>query len=260
MANGWLHPTVIERWAAYVDRVAQAMAPHVRWYAPQNEPNAQAMAAYFLGIWPPGVKHDLGAVNAQTSSAAERFVESAAILRRRDRDAQIMTIQNIIAFDPQAWDQLGVFTGIGDAYNFDHLDAVVDAADFVGFNYYYRRDASPFPAAERTWPRGIRLAIETLSKRYAKPILVTENGLGTAFDHKRQAYLRAHIRQVLLAREAGYDVRGYFAWSFVDNYEWALGWDVDYGMMAEDPDTHALIAKPSFSLYRQIATGTLSSL
>lgn len=260
MANGWLHPQVQARWAAYVERVAKAMAPHVTWYAPQNEPNAQAMAGYFLGIWPPGAKNDLDAVESQTGGAAKRFIEAAEILRKFDKDAQIMTVQNIIAFDPQAWDQLGIFTGIGDSYNYAHLDAVAASTDFIGFNYYYRRDASIFPSPERVWPRGIRVAIEQLSQRYGKPLLITENGLGTPYDQEREAYLRAHIRQVMLAREAGYDVRGYFAWSFVDNYEWALGWDVDYGMMYEDPVTQELIAKPSFELYRKIASGELSPL
>jgi beta-glucosidase len=256
--NGWLHPQVQQRWGAYVERVARAMAPHVSWYAPQNEPNAQAMAGYFLGIWPPGVANDLDAVTAQTAGAAERFIEAATILRANDEDARIMTVQNIIAFDPQAWDQVGIFTRIGEHYNYDHLDAVAETTDFIGFNYYYRRDASPFPAPERTWPRGIRVAIEALDERYHKPIVVTENGLGTAFDSQRQAYLRAHIRQVMLAREAGHDVRGYFAWSFVDNYEWALGWDVDYGMMYEDPATRELVAKPSFEFYRSLAAGERS--
>jgi len=252
-SHGWTHPQTEARWGAYVEAVADALGPHVQYWAPQNEPNAQAMAGYFLGMWPPGVTHDLGGVSAQTSAAAERFREAAEILRRRDGDAQILTIQNIIAFQPQAWDALGLFTGIGDRYNYAHLDAVHEDADFIGFNYYYRRDASPFTAYEEIWPQGIRRAIEDLSARYQKPILITENGLGTDNDRLRQAYLRAHLHQVLAARDEGFDVRGYFAWSLVDNYEWALGWDVKYGLYAHEDGE--LVPKESAALYQRWIRG-----
>ena len=157
--NGWLHPQTQARWSAYVTAVVDALGPHVQIWAPQNEPNAQAMAGYFMGMWPPGVEGDLSAVAAQTTAAAEHFSEAAHILRQRDDDAQILTIQNIIAFEGQAWDALGVFTRIGDQYNYAHLDAVHEEADLIGFNYYYRRGASPFPTHEEMWPKGIRWAI-----------------------------------------------------------------------------------------------------
>jgi beta-glucosidase len=252
-ANGWLHPQTAQRWGPYVEAVADALGPHVRLWAPQNEPNAQAMAGYFLGQWPPGVSGDLGAVADQTEAAVERFNEAASILRSRDPDAQILTIQNIIAFEAQTWDALGVFTGIGEEYNHAHLEGVHEQADFIGFNYYYRRDATPSAASEQTWPRGIRIAIEELQTRYDKPIVVMENGLGTDDDRKRQAYLRAHLFQVELARSEGWDVRGYFAWSLVDNYEWALGWGVRYGLYAHVEGR--LVAKESARLYSRFIRG-----
>jgi len=251
--HGWQHPRVTERWGAYVAAVAKALGPHVTLWAPQNEPNAQAMAGYFLGHWPPGVSGDLGAVAAQTEAAAERFNEAAEILRDQDPDAQILTIQNIIAFEAQTWDALGVFTRVGDQYNHGHLDAVHEQADLIGFNYYYRRAASPFAAVEEIWPRGIRLAIEDLQTRYDKPVVVMENGIGTDNDRMRQAYLRAHLVQVQAARQDGWDVRGYFAWSLVDNYEWALGWDVRYGLYAFEQGE--LVPKDSARLYAQFVAG-----
>jgi beta-glucosidase len=252
-ANGWLHPLTRQHWATYVRKVADALGPYVTLWAPQNEPNAQAMAGYFLGQWPPGVSGDLGAVADQTEAAVERFNQAADILRRRDSDAQILTIQNIIAFEAQSWDALGVFTRIGEKYNFSHLDGVQEKADFIGFNYYYRRDATPFAAAQEIWPRGIRVAIEELQTRYDKPVVVMENGLGTDNDRMRQAYLRAHLYQVELARRDGWDVRGYFAWSLVDNYEWALGWGVRYGLYAHEEGR--LVPKESAGLYSRFIRG-----
>jgi beta-glucosidase len=252
-ANGWLHPLTQLRWGPYVRAVADALGPHVTLWAPQNEPNAQAMAGYFLGHWPPGVSGDLDAVAAQTQAATARFNEAASILRTRDPDAKILTIQNLIAFEPQPWDAAGVFTRIGERYNYAHLDGVHQQADYIGFNYYYRRAASPFPAPEEIWPRGIRVAIEDLQARYGKPIVVMENGIGTENDRLRQAYLRAHLYQVQAARKNGADVRGYFAWSLVDNYEWALGWGVRYGLYSHEEGL--LVPKESARLYARFTRG-----
>jgi len=253
--TGWLHPQTTARWSAYVKRVAAALGPDVTLWAPQNEPNAQAMAAYFMGIWPPGVSGDLGLVGAHTQAAADRFVEAAVILRASVPDAQIITIQNIIAFEREAWDVPGLFVGVGDRYNHDHLDRVHESADLIGFNYYYRRAATPFPADEEIWPAGIRWAIEDLQTRYGKPLVVMENGLGTDNEALRQAYLRAHAHRVLTARDDGWDVRGYFLWSLVDNYEWAQGWDVRYGLYGVDPADQSLVPKESVALYRKIVQG-----
>jgi beta-glucosidase len=251
-ANGWLHPEAQVRWAPYIARMTQAMAQHVDLYAPQNEPNAAIMAGYFIGMWPPGIERDLGLVSRHTDAAADRWIEAADVIREHDPSARILTIQNIIAFAPEPWDVAGLFTSIAEGYNYDHLDRVAVHADMVGFNYYHRRAASPFPVAEQHFPRGIRVAIEDLSDRYERPVVIMENGIGTDDDALRSVYLRAHIRQVALAREDGFDVRGYFAWSLMDNFEWALGFESRYGLYSVEPDTFALTPKDSAEVYRRL--------
>jgi len=250
--NGWLHPQAQAQWPLYVTRITEALAPYVDFYAPQNEPNAAIMAGYFVGMWPPGVERDLGLVSAHTDAAAEHWITAARRIRAGDPGATLITIQNIIAFAPEPWDVANVFTTIGDGYNNDHLDQVAAEADWVGFNYYYRRAASPFPVPEEHFPRGIRVAIEDLSERYRKPVVIMENGIGTENDALRSAYLRAHLRQVEVARDDGYDVRGYFAWSLMDNFEWALGYESQYGLYRVDPDTRDLVPKASAETYRAL--------
>lgn len=250
--HGWTHPKVRERWAAYAAKVGRAMGPHVSWYAPQNEPNAQAMAGWFLGIWPPGQTGDLQGYRRQTGAAALAFREAAEALRAYDDDAQILTVQNWIAWRRATWDGLGVFAAIGDHYNHEHLDRVVDTVDVVGFNYYHRRVATPLGTSEDLYPRGIREGIVDLTDRYGLPVAIMENGLGSDDDNVRQAAMRAHVRQVQLARSAGRDVRGYFAWSLMDNYEWALGYDSKYGLFAVDPHSWELEPKGSAALYQRL--------
>jgi beta-glucosidase len=248
--HGWRHPLIKRQWIRYVEKVITALAPHVQLFAPQNEPNAQAMAGWFMGMWPPGIIGDLTGMNAQVKASADAFKEAASLIKQLSPTAKVITIQNIVAFSQAPWDYAKAFINLGARYNFEHLDLVQDSADIIGFNYYYRREACPGPAPSQIWPEGIRWAIETLCERYDKPVIIMENGLGTDNDLERQSYLHNHIAQVIQAQSMGYDVRGYFAWSLMDNYEWALGYSCKYGLMAITKN--GLVPKGSAEQYRLI--------
>ena len=64
--------------------------------------------------------------------------------------------------------------------------------------------------------------------------MVTENGIGTQSGQKSIRYFREHIAQMRRAMNDGVDVRGYFPWTPVDNYEWTYGWDVQFGLFDRD--------------------------
>jgi beta-glucosidase len=91
------------------------------------------------------------------------------------------------------------------------------------------------------------------------PIVVTENGAafadkpdetGFVRDDDRVEYLASHIAAVAAAREAGTDVRGYFVWSLLDNFEWAYGYDKRFGIVRVDYPTQQRIPKQSAYWYR----------
>jgi beta-glucosidase len=77
------------------------------------------------------------------------------------------------------------------------------------------------------------------------PVWITENGMATpdtvdgagVHDALRVAYFRDHLAELLRARAAGIDVRGYYAWSLLDNLEWAEGWTKRFGIVRVDPGT-----------------------
>jgi beta-glucosidase len=90
-------------------------------------------------------------------------------------------------------------------------------------------------------------------------MVVTENGSafddvpdehGYVDDQDRTGYLESHIRAVALAREQGADVRGYFAWSLLDNFEWDYGYDKRFGIVRVDYETQERIVKNSGHWYR----------
>ncbi|MHB1509902.1 MAG: GH1 family beta-glucosidase [Acidimicrobiales bacterium] len=90
------------------------------------------------------------------------------------------------------------------------------------------------------------------------PIYITENGAacndyvdprGEIRDSERIRYVRAHLEAVLDARDAGVDIRGYFLWSLLDNFEWAYGYSKRFGLTWVDFSSGARIPKASFSWY-----------
>ena len=155
------------------------------------------------------------------------------------------------------------------------LALIRQAIDFVGVNYYTRgvtrhdprrwptRSASVSqPQATHTatgwevYPQGLADALQWVSTRYGHPtIYVTENG--AAFydppsvdasrvqDPLRVDYLRTHLRALHAALRKGVDVRGYFAWSLLDNFEWAHGYSKRFGLVHVDYATQARTPKDS---------------
>lgn len=154
----------------------------------------------------------------------------------------------------------------------DLVPGLARSFDFLGLNYYgrYRVEfdlRSPgrfFGKSDRSksvhtahndwgdvYPEGIERQLLRLSK-LGVPLYVTENGIMDATDEKRAAFLEAHLRATLRARGRGADVRGYLAWSLVDNFEWAEGYAPKFGMVAVDHATQARTPKPSLRAFGRL--------
>lgn len=141
----------------------------------------------------------------------------------------------------------------------EERDEIRGSSDFLGLNHYTSRLVYPTPendinAAEISWfkdadvtdyedpkwyaaasswlkvvPLGLRRLVTYLHQTYKVPIYITENGfsdfIGNIDDMQRVYYYKHYINQLLKAVKLdGADVRGYFAWSLMDNFEWAKGY------------------------------------
>ncbi len=165
--------------------------------------------------------------------------------------------------------------GISDLREGD-LKLINQPMDYLGINYYARNLVSssgkthPVPGAKYTqmgWevhPQALRRLLNRIARDYpeAPPLYVTENGAaysdvvtdtGSIHDSERQAYLQSHIEQVALAIKDGVDVRGYFAWSLLDNFEWAEGYDRRFGLIHVDFATQERRIKESGLWYKRTA-------
>ncbi len=106
-------------------------------------------------------------------------------------------------------------------------------------------------------PTGLRNVV-TQAASYGKPVYVTENGIDDADDDQRPGYLRSYLGALSDTIADGVDVRGYFYWSLLDNYEWAEGFAAHFGMYSYDPVTLKRKMSPSARVYARIArTGKL---
>jgi beta-glucosidase len=108
-------------------------------------------------------------------------------------------------------------------------------------------------------PPGIVDALQQIADSLpGVPMWICENGAAVhettdddgIHDPIRTGYLHDHIEQVLKARDQGIDVRGYYAWSLMDNLEWASGWTKKFGIVRVDPLTGARTPKDSAHWYR----------
>ncbi|GAA1920406.1 GH1 family beta-glucosidase [Microbacterium aoyamense] len=233
---------------ADVDAARRLDGQHNRWF----------LDPVFRGEYPADIVEDFRAVNPAATEAFE-----AAVL-----PGDLETISARI-------DALGV--------NYYHGDLVSAAAPAVaptgGDAPTDRRGESPFPAGSghpndrglaRTsmhWevqPEGLTRLLRRVSDEYAAPagtvLYVTENGAayddvvvdGRVHDVERVDFLRGHLGAILDAVDAGVDVRGYFYWSMLDNFEWAWGYAKRFGIVRVDYDTQERTVKDSGLEYARI--------
>jgi beta-glucosidase len=159
------------------------------------------------------------------------------------------------------------------------LEAISAPIDFLGVNNYFRfvvqansNGDGPHivndPDWERTdmgwevYPEGLYQLLMRVARDYAPPaIYVTENGAafgdirshdGRVHDPERTAYIESHIDAVRRAAADGVPMKGYFVWSFLDNFEWSLGYSKRFGIVYVDYPTQERVPKDSFYRYRDL--------
>ncbi|MEM4489630.1 MAG: beta-galactosidase BgaS [Desulfurococcaceae archaeon] len=104
-----------------------------------------------------------------------------------------------------------------------------------------------------TYPEGLEKILLMLHEKYKLPLIVTENGVADAHDALRPRYLIQHIEAVGKAIQKGVDVRGYLHWALIDNYEWAMGYNMKFGLLKVDYESKKRYIRPSALVYREIA-------
>jgi beta-glucosidase len=155
------------------------------------------------------------------------------------------------------------------------MEVVSRPLDWVGINYYtrglYFSDPSVpvFPIGQKRgdretndlgweiYPEGLSELLVRVSREYTKlPIYVTENGMSEDNDERRVLFYDQHLKAVRDAQQQGADVRGYFAWSLLDNYEWGEGYSSRFGIVHVDYETQKRTPKGSYRAFQGMLHNT----
>jgi len=257
-------PHAPERFGRFVERAAAHLGDLIGWACTINEPNAIGAMGYTVGEYPPGVKDDLRrhlAVNQAMVRAHRLAVEA---LRSGPGSYPIgltLSMAEIVAAEGGEVTRDAAEDVLEDTF----LRATA-GDDYVGVQAYTRLRFGPDglapidPSVPTTqmgtenWPRAVAHCVRRAAAFTGLPVLITESGLASENDAERIAYIDAALRGVHECIAAGIDVRGYFVWSLLDNFEWNVGYGPKLGLFSVDRTTFERRPKPSAAWYSEVAS------
>jgi beta-glucosidase len=227
-------------------------------------------------------KHRIGiVVNLAPKHPASRSPEDVAATRREDAYMNRQYLDPVL-LGSYPEEMREIFGDAWPAFPASDMARIRQPIDFVGINYYTRSvvrdepDSPPVRAAyvaqphhvvtETQWevfPDGLAEILTWTTERYGRiPLYITENGAafydppttvdGRIDDYLRVDYLRTHLRAAHEAMRRGVDLRGYFAWSLLDNFEWSHGYAKRFGLVHVDYGTQERTVKASGRFFSQV--------
>ena len=249
------------RYTKYVTRKLEA---EVKFWITLNEPTSVISHSYVFGNWPPQRRNIFVAQKVYQRLATAH--NKAYVEIKKINQVFQVGFANILQFveplnDNSPWDKLT--TKVFDYFANNKFLKLVDGHnDFLTAQYYFHTRLK-FPWLRKNenkivsdlgweiYPEGIYHVLKNLQK-YNLPIYVTENGLADAFDDKRAEFIKKHLFWIHRAMETGVDVRGYFYWSLLDNFEWDKGFWPRFGLVEIDYKTLERKIRPSAWQYAKI--------
>ena len=283
--GGFLKDKNIRYWRDYVETIRDEISG-VDIFCTINEPMVYIMNSYLTGEWPPFKTSLLKSAKAE-KNLIKAHDAAYGILKGKNKAVGIVKHFPDIRPKTDKKKDIKAADKADDLFNWNFLDGLWDGkvktplksysvpesdTDFIGLNYYTLHEAShswnPFKMFFETdlvkngeltlmgWtvhPEGIYRGIKEIHDRYDRPLYITENGIATHDDRWRVEYILKHLIQIHKAREEGYDVRGYMYWSFMDNFEWAEGFEPRFGLIGIDFKTCERKVRKSAKVYGKIA-------
>ena len=170
----------------------------------------------------------------------------------------------------RAWDQAILSGKFHYLHGFKRLPKLQNSVDYCGINYYFRMslrfdshrhnnfyiNEASIPEnilhTQMGWqiyPQGIQKIIRYAWKHFRKPIVITENGIADDTDTLRPAYILEHLLNIYETILDDIPVKGYFHWSFIDNFEWRQGFGPKFGLVAVDHKDKELVRQPRKSAF-----------
>lgn len=260
--GGFKNRKNIKYFLRFVKKIVTELKDDADYFITLNEPEIYSVHAYLMGSWPPCKKGIYGFVQVFNNLILAHQA-SYSIIKNINPDSRVGVAKNNIYFEMAD----GSFKNktlkkAGDFFWNDYfLKKISKYQDFIGLNYYFRNRIDGWynknrnaKASDLGWdlcPEGIFNVLSDLGK-YNKPIFVTENGLADADDRHRQWFIAETVKAMAKAIQKGVDLRGYFHWSLLDNFEWDKGFWPRFGLIEVDYKTQKRTLRDSALYYGEI--------
>ncbi len=278
--GGWAAQGSARAFMPFVHKVVDELGDLVQLWCTINEPSIYAANGWITGEFPPGRRGDLADFYRVTGNMRRAHELAYAAIKRRWPESRVGLSHHKFLFLPATQKRRDRWAARAAQLVVDRwsvapgqLRRIVEAtSDYVGIAHYWaqccafdaglakeqfirRFNVPGAPVSDMGFsvdPSWMRTVLNEL-KGLGKPVYVTENGLASNDDEWRQRYIVDILDNVRLAIEDGVDVRGYFHWTNMDNFEWARGYSMRFGLIGVDRKTLERTVKPSGLLYSRIA-------
>ncbi len=254
-AGTWEAPQAVDRFARYCERVTGHLGDLIGMAGTLNEPNVVATMGWRFGIFPPQVRDRDRRANVNDALVAAHRAAVEAI-RSGPGEFPVGLTLSMTDFQTLPGGEEWV-----ERIRRPSEDVYLEATggdDFIGVQTYTRSRVGPdgslgpepgIPTTQMGYEFYPEALEGTIRRAWLKtgglPVLVTENGIGTDDDETRIEYVTRALAGVRRCLDDGIDVRGYFYWSLLDNFEWVLGYGPTFGLVEVDRQTFERRAKPS---------------
>ncbi|HVU27114.1 MAG TPA: family 1 glycosylhydrolase [Verrucomicrobiae bacterium] len=291
--GGWLNPKTISMFVDYATKLVSALKDRVHIWNTFNEPDTYASLTYLLGGFPPFEKWKFLKYRKVIQHMAQAHMRASEMIRQQYTNGKLPEIG--IA---KNWTTFGAFQIYA---FWDHLLAEIshhafnrfvlneflggprrEASTFLGVNYYGRARLKHFQALVPTngvsheklkqlgivsddmferHPAGFGKLLKKFYRKYNLPVYITEHGAASTDEDFRIGDLKLHLHELSDAMNAGVDVRGFFYWSLLDNFEWQFGYTKKFGLFSVDFADENLPRKMTRvgEFYRNICKGAKSA-
>lgn len=252
--------------AKYAKKCAEEFGDTVDAYCTINEPQVYTMQSYLLGQWYPAEKNPWHAFTVQLNLLLAHRKAFDAI-KSASSNYKVGIVKHVVWYETPSpwyyfWDH--AFFRLMFWLNCDmYLYPMKSKLDFIGLNYYFvgrivnlRSLVTNEVISDMGWglnANGIEQILLRL-KKYNLPIYITENGLADSEDVHRKWFLTEILTACHNAISKGVDLKGYFHWSLLDNFEWSAGYWPRFGLIEIDRENGLKrIPRPSSEYYANVA-------
>jgi beta-glucosidase len=268
--GGWKHAEAPRLFARFIEEVLKYIGKNVRWYTVFNEPKCYLPFSYRWAKWPPRESSEEGYRLAFDHMVwAHRYAHAA--IKRSNPDVMV-GIGEAAGWMEYAHPSMKPETDD----DFEFTDRIRSQLDFIGVQTYMHSKKDPDESKNRNgwdghdpcvddpvrsdmpWGMCPRLAYEVVKKfadRYpGMPLIVTEHGHADSdmSDNRRCWYIWESLKWLSKAIDGGTPLIGYLHWSLLRNFEWAFGWEKDFGLIHVDLKTQKRTVRTSALLLKDI--------